>query len=69
MRIQVTLLPVRSETLPPDRVLGLYQPLASMTALRGRPAVGMKLLNFDDLSGEPALPRIRLAALDGRRIA
>lgn len=54
----------------PDRFLGLYQPLAMVARLDGRPAglFGVRSLRGTGPANEEA-PRLRLAALDGRRIA
>lgn len=54
----------------PDRFLGLYQPLSMVARLRGRPAgeFQVRIIRTAGPSGEEA-PRLRLAALDGRRIA
>jgi len=54
----------------PDRFLGLYQPLTMVARLRGRPAelFGVRTLRGVGPANEET-PRLRLAALDGRRIA
>jgi hypothetical protein len=54
----------------PDRFLGLYQPLSMVARLLGRPALELSVRRLR--RGGPAneeAPRIRLATLDGRRIA
>jgi len=54
----------------PDRFLGLYQPLAMVARLREKPVLSFSL--EDIRKGGPAneeAPRLRLAAIDGRRIA
>lgn len=54
----------------PDRFLGLYQPLAMVARLRDKPVLSFTL---EDIrkggSTYEAAPRLRLAAIDGRRIA
>ena len=54
----------------PDRFLGLYQPLGMVARLMGRPALELSLraVRRAGAANEEA-PRIRLATLDGRRIA
>lgn len=54
----------------PDRFLGLYQPLSMVARLRGQPAreFNVQIIRSAGPANELA-PRIRLAALDGRRIA
>jgi hypothetical protein len=68
-RLQLTLAPLRAGVLPPDRMLGLYQPLSPLAQLRDQPVRDLRLISFDADGDAPALPRLRLAALDGRRIA
>ncbi|MBX3480698.1 MAG: PAS domain-containing protein [Caulobacter sp.] len=50
-----------------DRFIGLYQPLGMTARLMGRPVRELKLHSLSR-SGEDG-PRLRLASLDGRRIA
>jgi len=54
----------------PDRFLGLYQPLSVVARLMGRPALelSVRALHGAGVANVEA-PRIRLATLDGRRIA
>lgn len=54
----------------PDRYLGLYQPLGMVSRLMGEPAHEMAVrgLRGAGPANEEA-PRLRLAAVDGRRIA
>lgn len=51
-----------------DRIIGLYQPLSMMGRLRGRPAERLHIRSMGPAEG-PAVPRLRLATLDGRLIA
>lgn len=68
--MEVLFAPLAAAVGSPERYLGLYQPLAMVSRLRGLPAkafaaraiVGMGPANQET-------PRLRLAALDGRRIA
>jgi hypothetical protein len=50
-----------------DRFLGLYQPTTPVALLRGEAIRELALLSLH--AGETDTPRLRLAALDGRRIA
>lgn len=54
----------------PDRFLGLYQPLTMVSRLRGQPIRSFSLehIRRGGAADEDA-PRLRLAAVDGRRIA
>ena len=69
VRVEVLLAPLRAETSPHDRCLGLYQPLAPLAPLRGRPIAELGLIRFASSSERDAPPRLRLAAIDGQRIA
>jgi hypothetical protein len=54
----------------PDRFLGLYQPLGMVSRLMGRPAVELAVRELRGAGpANEVLPRLRLAAVDGRRIA
>ena len=67
-RLEILLAPLRSDTDPVDRHLGLYQPLSPLAALKDRPATELSVIRIasDEMAGFPAL---RLAAVDGLRIA
>jgi hypothetical protein len=65
--LEMVLAPLVGVTGEIDRYLGLYQPLGLTARLMGRTVTGLKVLNLSR-SGEDG-PRLRLAALDGRRIA
>jgi hypothetical protein len=67
-RLEILLAPLRADSAPLDRSLGLYQPLSPLAALRGRPITELSLIRFGStLEREP--PRLRLAAVDGLLIA
>ena len=66
LRVEVLFLPLAGPTGAADRFLGLYQPTSSTSALRGRP---VRELLIRTVGGGEIMPRLRLAALDGRRIA
>jgi len=69
VRVEVLVAPLRAETAPIDRCLGLYQPLAPLAPLRGRPVIELGLIRFASSDHREAAPRLRLAAIDGERIA
>lgn len=68
-RIEVLLAPLRAESGPPDRVLGLYQPVTPLGLGQDQEIAELGLIRF--LSGEQreSFPRLKLAAVDGRLIA
>jgi hypothetical protein len=68
--MEILFAPLAGPDEGPDRFLGLYQPLTLVSRLRGQPILSFALENIR--RGGPAneeAPRLRLAALDGRRIA
>lgn len=52
-----------------DRFLGHMQPLAPVSRLMGRPAQTLAIASIARQDGEDAAPSLKLAAVDGRRIA
>jgi hypothetical protein len=70
MRMEVMLAPLTGRSGDVDRMIGLYQPLAPAAVLMGRRAATLSIRSI--LSGAGAgeeLPQMRLAAVNGRRIA
>jgi hypothetical protein len=68
--MEVLYAPLAAPDGSPDRFLGLYQPLGLTARLRDRPVVGMSLKSLRRADGAVEFaPRLRLATLDGRRIA
>ena len=68
--LEVLFLPLAAAPGSPERFLGLYQPLGMVARLQGLPALEIaveKVINMGPANQES--PRLRLAALDGRRIA
>ncbi|WP_374575481.1 PAS domain-containing protein [Phenylobacterium sp.] len=68
--MEILFAPLTGSDGGPDRFLGLYQPLTLVSRLQDRP-VGefeVRVIRSAGASNE-SLPRVRLAALDGRRIA
>jgi hypothetical protein len=68
VRLEMLLAPLRSQSAPLDRYIGLLQPLAPLSALAGRPVAELALTRFAS-SIERDGPRLRLAAVDGQLIA
>jgi hypothetical protein len=68
--MEVLFAPLQGASGETDRFLGLYQPTAMMARLMGRPAYELGLRAIKPLGeGNEDMPRLRLATLDGRRIA
>ena len=71
MRLEIMLTPLAGPTGAVDRVMGFYQPTTPVAALKGESAswLKLKLIRAAGDDGVGAMPRLRLAAVDGRRIA
>jgi len=67
VQIELTFAPLAADAAPYDRFLGLYQPLESLSPLQAQPAE-LRLRHIAS-AAEHLAPRLRLAAVDGRRIA
>ena len=68
--MEILFAPLAAAPGSPERYLGLYQPLGMVARLRGLPARELALRDVVCLSPENVeSPRLRLATLDGRRIA
>ena len=68
--IEILFLPLAPAPGSPERFLGFYQPLGMVARLQGLPALEIavgRVINMGPANEEA--PRLRLAALDGRRIA
>lgn len=65
--LEIVVAPLRDAEGRPDRLLGLYQPVAEQE--RRREAVGPLTARLSVGVGVPNRPALTLAALDGRRIA
>lgn len=66
--LEIVLAPMIGPSGKPDRLLGLYQPLGLTSRLQGKPLDTLALLSLTGPGVAPA-PRLKLAAVDGRRIA
>jgi hypothetical protein len=69
LRLEVLFAPFAGPDGEADRFLGLYQPTSSITALRGRPIRELLIRAVGGADARAVGQRLRLAALDGRRIA
>lgn len=68
--MEVLFAPLSDANGEANRYLGLYQPLSMVARLEGRPALELSVRNLRRASvANTAAPRIRLATVDGRRIA
>ncbi|MEW6392129.1 MAG: PAS domain-containing protein [Pseudomonadota bacterium] len=68
--MEVLFAPLRGASGETDRFLGLYQPIGATARLMGRPAYELGLREVRPLGEDNRdMPRLRLATLDGRRIA
>ena len=65
--LELTFAPLSGPGGAIDRFLGLYQPTTPVARLRGDAVRELALVSLH--AGETDTPRLRLAALDGRRIA
>jgi hypothetical protein len=68
-RIEVLIAPLRAETAPQDRIIGLYQPLTPLAELRGQTVRELAVIRIGAAEDVLERPRLRLAAIDGQRIA
>jgi hypothetical protein len=70
MTLEVLMAPLAGPSGAIDRLIGLYQPTSPVAALRGRPVRGLSARTIRMLGGAGERPAgLRLAAVDGRRIA
>ncbi len=67
--LEITVAPLLSPSGTPDRLVGLFQPTSPLAPLLGDPLVEIALRMAVAADPEPRGPRLRLAAIDGRRIA
>ncbi len=68
--MEILFAPLAGPENGPDRFLCLYQPLTMVARLKGQPLLSFSLVDIRKGGGaQAAAPRLRLAAIDGRRIA
>lgn len=68
LRLEVLFAPLAGADGRADRFLGLYQPTSAVSPLNGRPVRDLMIRTVGGAELRQ-IPRLRLAALDGRRIA
>ena len=70
MQVEITLAPLIGPSGETDRFIGLYQPTSPAAELKGHTVAGLSVreMTTPDSDSE-ALPRLRLAAMHGARIA
>lgn len=66
--MEILLAPVQGDDGGPDRFLGLYQPISLVARLADEPPGEFEVRHMKTIAANEA-PRLRLAAVDGRRIA
>jgi len=68
--LEIMLTPLAGPSGEIDRVMGFYQPTSAVAMLLGQPIqmLSLKTVRTIGVQG-PAIPHLRLAAVDGRRIA
>ena len=69
VRIELMMAPLTGASGDIDRMLGLYQPLSPTGALLNRKIQGLSIRSIISGGAGESLPHLRLAAVDGRRIA
>ncbi len=70
MRMEVLVAPLRAPSGKTDRLMGLYQPLSPAAALKGGVVRSLSIRGITTTAQtNDQFPRLRLAAVDGRRIA
>jgi len=67
--LEILLAPMLGAGGTPDRLIGLVQPTATLTLLEGRPVQETSIRMAAPAGSKPARPPLRLAALDGQRLA
>lgn len=67
--LEVLLAPLRGPSGEVDRFIGLYQPTGIIARLLGRPALALAIGGISRTDTGEAAPSLRLASVDGRRIA
>ena len=68
-RLEILLAPLMADGSAPDRLLGLYQPISPLAALKAQPVMELGIIRLAGSDHAETFPRLRLAAIDGRRIA
>ena len=70
LELEILFMPLSAPSGDVDRVMGFYQPTSPVAALVGQPVKVLSLKSIRTVGVQGAvLPHLRLAAVDGRRIA
>ena len=69
MRLEILIAPLRGPSGQVDRLIGLYQPVTPAAALMGGIVRGLHIRGITATSTADPFPRLRLASIDGRRVA
>jgi len=70
LELEILFMPLAAPSGEVDRVMGFYQPTSPVAALVGQPVKVLSLKSICAVSVQGAMsPHLRLAAVDGRRIA
>jgi hypothetical protein len=70
LELEIMLTPLAAPSGEVDRVMGFYQPTSPVAMLMGQPIKVLSLKSIRTVGVQGAvLPHLRLAAVDGRRIA
>jgi len=69
VRLEILFAPLTGSAGVTDRFLGLYQLLRPRPPLQNRPIEPLAIHGLNGVDANPKRPGLRLAALDGRRIA
>ena len=68
--LEILFMPLAAPSGDVDRVMGFYQPTSPVAALVGQPISVLSVTSIRTIGAQGAmLPHLRLAAVDGRRIA
>jgi len=67
--LEIVLAPMLGTDGTADRLIGLVQPTATLSLLEGRPVQEITIRMATECGNAPGRPRLRLAAVDGQRLA
>ena len=70
LELEILFMPLAAPSGEVDRVMGFYQPTSPVAALVGQPISVLSVTSIRTIGAQGAMPpHLRLAAVDGRRIA
>ena len=69
LRLEMTLAPLTGFSGDIDRMIGLYQPLGPAAILMGRKVASLSIRSILSSAAGESLPQLRLATVNGRRVA